>query len=212
MPKPASIILDISRTLDPTIAVWPGDTPFSLTPTLSMQTGSSVNLTTLTLSAHTGTHIDAPKHYQPDGQTIETLELVPYWGLAQVMRVTKDAGELTPDDLPDVIRAPRLLLHTNSSARVGSVFDSEIVFPGEAFAAFLGTQGVVLLGTDAPSMDDVNSKALPGHHALLANGVSILEGLQLSDVPDGLYELVALPLKILGGDGSPVRAALRTLE
>jgi len=88
-------------------------------------------------------------------------------------------------------------------------FPETIVYPDPVLADFLGEQGIILYGTDAPSMDALDSKDLPGHHALRHNQISILEGLDLRLAPDGIYELVALPLKIIGGDGSPVRAILR---
>ncbi len=208
------MILDISKTLKPGVAVWPGDTPFELQSVLNIKDGASVNLTTLKLSAHTGTHADAPRHFTEAGSSLEGVDLEPYWGLAQVVTLSKERGALTPEDFAhvDLNLAPRLLVRSGSSARDESVFDEDIVYPSPELADLLRENGVILYGTDAPSVDEVESKTLPGHQALFRNGVAILEGLNLRDAPDGLYELVALPLKIALGDGSPVRAALRTLE
>lgn len=214
------MLIDISRTLNPGIAVWPGDTRFSLQTRWSMAAGSPVNLTTLTLSAHTGTHVDAPFHFDQAGATLDQVALAPYWGLAQVVTIHRATGALAPSDFAhvDIARSPRLLVRSarpaNSarSAYDPSLFMTEIVYPTPALADWLGHQGVVLYGTDAPSMDPVQSKDLPGHHALRRNGIAILEGLDLRAAPDGVYELVALPLKIEGGDGSPVRAVLRMIE
>lgn len=205
------MIIDVSRTLSPAIAVWPGDTPFSLSTNLSLAEGASVNLTTLTLSAHTGSHIDAPYHFQQAGATVEGLSLALYWGLAQVVTVSQQEGGLLPEAFAgyDLSRAPRLLVSSACSEMDPGVFPSAFVYPTPELAAFLGEQGVILYGTDAPSMDAEDSKTLAGHHALAAHGIAILEGLDLSRAADGLYELAALPLKIAGGDGSPVRAALR---
>jgi arylformamidase len=205
-------LIDISRKLEPTLAVWPGDTPFERRSVLSMAAGASVNLSTLTLSSHTGTHVDAPFHVARAGPTLETLPLEPYWGPAQVVTVHKDAGPLYPTDLEHVnlALAPRLLVRSPAGDAPHDVFLRQIVYPSPALAEALGRAGIVLYGTDAASMDAVDSKELPGHHALLAAGVAILEGLDLRGAPDGVYELVALPLKIVGGDGSPVRAVLRT--
>lgn len=207
------MIIDISRTLSPAIAVWPGDTPFSIQTTLSLSAGESVNVTTLTLSAHTGTHIDAPYHFQQEGRTVEALPLDIYWGPAQVVTIQQQEGALLPGAFAgyDLTRAPRLLVRTPSSEKDPREFSRAYVYPSPELATYLQEQGVILYGCDAPSMDSVESKTLPGHHALQANGIAILESLDLSRVEDGLYELVALPLKIAGGDGSPVRAALRTL-
>lgn len=195
------------------MAVWPGDTPFNLQTQLRLADGHSVNLTTITMSAHTGSHADAPYHFAADGATLEALDLGVYWGKAQVVTVHKAAGPLEPADFAayDLALAPRLLVRTGAAAVPHTQFPETFVHPSPALAEFLGRQGVILYGTDAPSMDAVDSKDLPGHHALRRNGVAILEGLDLSAAVDGVYELVALPLKIVGGDGSPVRAALRVL-
>jgi len=207
-------IVDISRTLSAEIAVWPGDTPFQMRTTMARAEGASVNLTTLTLSAHTGSHVDAPYHYADEGATLEAVSLDPFWGAAQVVTVQKESGALTPDDFADydLRRAPRLLVHSPASELGPARFPERYVHPDPELAAFLGERGVILYGTDAPSMDAVDSKRLPGHNALDQQGIAILEGLDLSQTADGLYELVALPLKIAGGDGSPVRAALRPIQ
>jgi arylformamidase len=206
-------LIDISRTLQPALAVWPGDTPFQRVPVLEMAQGASVNLSTLTLSAHTGTHVDAPFHFQPAGTTLARVPLAAYWGLAQVVTVSKPHGPLRPEDFAhvDLACAPRLLVHSGGSDLPHDLFPPQFVYPSPELAAALGRAGIVLYGADTPSMDHAESKELPGHNALLAAGIAILEGLDLRGVPDGVYELSALPLKIDGGDGSPVRAVLRTL-
>jgi arylformamidase len=206
-------IIDISRTLQPDIAVWPDDTPFELTVILERRHGAAVNLTTLTLSAHTGSHVDAPHHFSDEATTIEELDLRPYWGPARVVTVRKRAGPLVPADFNhvDLSDTERLLVHSEVSALDPTVFPQEYVYPSPELADFLGGLGVVLYGSDSPSMDAVDSKTLAGHNALLRNNIAILEGLELGRAPDGLYELAALPLKIAGGDGSPVRAVLRSL-
>lgn len=207
------MIIDISRMLSREIAVWPGDTPFSITTNLSLAEGASVNLTTLRLSAHTGSHVDAPSHFLQEGTTMEALPLAPFWGPAHVVTVNQEEGGLLPEAFAayDLRRAPRLLVRSPASALDPRIFPPAFVYPTAALAAFLQQQGIVLYGTDAPSMDAEDSKDLAGHHALAKHGISILEGLDLSQAEDGVYELAALPLKIAGGDGSPVRAALRRL-
>jgi arylformamidase len=205
-------LIDISRKLEPALAVWPGDTPFERRTMLAMADGATVNLSTLTLSSHTGTHVDAPFHVQQNGTTIEQLALDAYWGPAQVVTVHMSAGPLKPEDFDhvDLGRAPRLLVRSPGSSVPHDLFPEQFVYPAPELAQVLGRAGVVLYGADTPSMDHADSKDLPGHNALLAAGIAILEGLDLRMAPDGLYELVALPLKIAGGDGSPVRAVLRT--
>lgn len=205
-------LIDITRTLNPQIAVWPGDTPFQIARALNLADGASVNLTTLTLSAHTGSHADAPRHFSDAGLALADLPLEPFWGPAQVVTVHK-TGPLEPADFAgyDLGRAPRLLVRTPVGALDPMQFPAAYAYPSPALADLLGRLGIVLFGSDCPSMDAVDSTALPGHHALWRAGVAILEGLDLTAAPDGLYELAALPLKIAGGDGSPVRAVLRTV-
>ena len=127
--------------------------------------------------------------------------------------MARTAGELTPADFAHVnlAAAPRLLVRSAASSQDPTVFPIEIVYPGPALIAHLAAHGILLYGADAPSMDAIDSKTLPGHHALRQHGIAILEGLDLRAAPDGCYELAALPLKIAGGDGSPVRAVLRPL-
>ena len=206
-------LIYISRTLEPSLAVWPGDTLFDRRVQLAMREGASVNLSTLTLSAHTGAHVDAPFHVQRDGLTVERLALEPYWGPAQVVTVRKFAGPLTAEDIQhvDLALAPRLLVRSGGSSAPHNLFPAQFVYPSPSLAGVLARAGIILYGADTPSMDDADSKELPGHHALLDAGIAILEGLDLRLAPDGVYELAALPLKIAGGDGSPVRAVLRTL-
>ena len=207
-------IFDITRPITPSLAVWPGDTPFSVQSVLDMRRGDSVNLTTVTLSSHTGTHADAPYHFLVDGSTIDEVPLAAYVGPATLVTVDKAEGPLTPADFPnlDWSRVERLLVHSTASAKPLTEFPTDIVYPSPELADWLGRHNIVLFGSDAPSMDDVNSKSLPGHNALRRNSIAILEGLLLTDVPDGEYELIALPLKLQGVDGSPVRAILRTFE
>jgi arylformamidase len=204
-------LIDISRELNAAIAVWPGDTPFQLTNNLRRVDGAAVNLTSLTLSAHTGSHADAPRHFSDDPTGMAELDLRPYWGPAQVVTVNKPDGPLYPADFAHVnLRGvERLLIHSAASHLDPTIFAAKFVYPTPELADFLGQLGVILWGTDAPSVDPESSKTLDGHNALLRNNIAILEGLLLADVADGRYELVALPLKITGGDGSPVRAALR---
>ncbi len=204
-------IFDISRPLSPTLAVWPGDTPFSAQVISDISEGASVNLTTLTFSSHLGSHTDAPYHFVDNDLTIAELPLTPYLGPATVVTVQRESGPLTPADFPGLAwdKVERLLVHSAASAMPLDQFPTQFVYPSPELADFMAGQGIVLFGSDAPSMDDMNSETLPGHHALRRNNIAILEGLLLTGVPDGTYELIALPLKITGGDGSPVRAILR---
>jgi arylformamidase len=207
-------VIDISRTLKPGTAVWPGDTNYLLRKLLKIDAGDSVNLTTMQMSAHTGSHIDAPLHFSDGGQSIETLDLAVFWGKAQVVTVDNQGGPLNANDFADydLSLAPRVLVHSSAGSLDQSIFPSEFVYPTPELANMLGEQGIILYGTDTPSVDPEDSKVLEGHKALNRNGIDILEWLDLGQAADGIYEMVALPLKIAGGDGSPVRAALRVIS
>lgn len=205
-------IYDISPLIHPGIAVWPGDSPFSRREVLQVRRGDSVNLSTVQLSLHTGSHADAPYHVGDDGQSIEEMDLEAYVGRARLVSLNvngliqeKDVAPLLSDALE------RLLIRCNPDADPDHFPSSFVYFAPEA-AARIGSAGVKLVGTDAPSVDPVDSKDLPAHHAFFRFRMAILENLYLQAVPDGDYELIALPLKIAGGDGSPVRAILRTAE
>ena len=206
--------IDISRELKIGMAVWPGDTAYHLEQTMALGQGDSVNLTTLTLSAHSGSHIDAPFHFAAGGSAVDELELTPYWGKAQVVTIDKQSGPLFPDDFSvyNLDLAPRLLVRSPESNRDPDVFPDHFVYPSPELAGYLGRQGIILYGTEAPSMDPADSKTLQGHQAMKRHQIAILEWLDLSQAADGLYELVALPLKIVGGDGSPVRAVLKRIS
>ena len=206
--------IDISRELKAGMAVWPGDTAYSLEQTMALGQGDSVNLTTLTMSAHSGSHIDAPHHFAAGGSAVDQLQLIPYWGMAQVVTIDKQRGPLFPDDFSgyDLSLARRLLVRSPDSNRDPDLFPDHFVYPSPELAGYLGQVGIILYGTEAPSMDPADSKTLQGHQALNRYQIAILEWLDLSLAADGLYELAALPLKIAGGDGSPVRAVLKRIS
>jgi arylformamidase len=207
-------IINISKKISENTAVWPGDSAVQIETVESIKSGGIVNLTTLKLSAHTASHADAPYHVVDQGKTIDQVDLHPYWGPAQVVTVRKKEGPLLPEDFKeyDLSLAPRLLVRTPVSELSYDNFPEKICYPSPKFANFLKNSGIILYGTDAPSMDAIDSQDLPGHQAVIKNQIAILEGLDLTLAKDGLYELSALPLNIVGGDGSPVRAALRPLR
>lgn len=206
-------LYDISRTIAPALAVWPGDTPFSFEHMLRTEQGASVNLTTLTLSAHTGSHADAPYHVTADGAHPDALPLERYIGPAHVVTISRERGGIVPDDLAghDLSGLQRLLIHTWVSDLPDDRWPDDFPYPTVELADWLAAQGAALLGLDCPSVDRFDSTDLPVHHRLLAHGIATLETLRLAGVPDGVYELIALPLKLAGVCGSPVRAVLRAL-
>ena len=207
------MLYDITRTITPEIAVWPGDTPYSSKLVMARTAGESVNVTTLTLSAHTGTHADAPYHFADDGQRAGQVALEPYVGLARVISLDKTGG-LLPADLAerDLTGVERVLFHTPASDVADEQWPDEIAHMTVEMADHFAALGVLLVGLDSPSMDALDDAQLPAHNALRKHGIAILEGLALKGVPDGDYELIALPLKLADSDASPVRAILRTLE
>jgi len=207
------MIYDITRRVTPKTAVWPGDTPFGFDLLTSIAGGGSVNLTTLHMSAHTGTHADAYWHFENDGAHPAEMPLEAYIGPAQVVTLTREDGGITPDDLRDleIAQATRVLFHTPVSDLPDHVWPTRFPYLTIELIDMLAAQGVRLIGLDSPSVDAFHSKDLTCHHRLRARGIVNLESLQLSGVPDEVYELVALPLKLDGVCGSPVRAILREI-
>jgi arylformamidase len=205
------LIYDISPPISANLGVWPGDTPVYRETLQNLETGDNLTLSTLHSTVHAGAHADAPSHYGQGAPAIHERPLDLYIGTCQVFHVAARRGSLiAPDDLPNRALAPRLLVATGT-------FPDPNRF-NEDFAAFspelvdrLHHQGVRLIGIDTPSVDPFASTDLPVHQRCLAHDMGILEGLVLAGVPEGLYELMALPLKLVGFDASPVRAVLRTI-
>ncbi|MDV2581314.1 arylformamidase [Alkalibacillus haloalkaliphilus] len=204
------MIIDISRTLNQDTPTWPGDTPFSYELSWSKEETGSVNVGQLTTSCHTATHIDAPYHFNDSGLTVEQLPLDLYVGDVLVIDVSTK-GRISPDDLKlvDLSNVRRVILKT-SAWKDPSYFPTEIPILDPSLGEFLRENGVELIGVDLPSVDPLESKTLDAHHAFEKNSIHILEGLNLEGVEPGEYRLTALPLKIEGADGSPVRAILET--
>jgi arylformamidase len=203
------MIYDITRRVTSTLPVWPGDTPFQVQHVLRKADGAAVNLTTLTTTAHLGTHADAYYHFQETGITIADMPLEAYIGPARVVTVQKQAGPLLPEDVPAAAGAERLLIHSPVSD-LDEVWPEHFPYLSVALIDWLAEQGTRLIGVDSPSVDAFDSQELPCHHALQRRGMVNLETLYLRAVPDGEYELIALPLRLEGACGSPVRAVLRT--
>jgi arylformamidase len=208
------MLYDITRTVRPTLAVWPGDASYQVETALSLDQGNSVNLTTLTLSPHTGTHADAYFHYERDGEHPAGMPLDAYIGAARVVTVTTRGGALLPEDFTSgqLDGIERLLIHSHVSDMPDEVFPTEFPYLSVELIGELAKRGVKLIGLDSPSVDAFNSQELPCHHALRRSGMVNLETLLLRGVPDGDYDLTALPLKLDFACGSPVRAILRRLE
>jgi arylformamidase len=205
-------LFDITLTLRDALPCWPGDTPFRFALAWSKAEGATVNVGQVSTSIHIGTHVDAPFHFDDEGATIDALNLDPFLGPVLVVDV-RGRAVIRIEDLNgfDLSSTPRLLLRTDGWLD-HSRFPESIPVLDEGVPSYLKDQGVILLGLDVPSVDAIDSKDLPIHHALGSFGIAILESVDLTRVEPGVYELIALPLKIGGGDGSPVRAILREFE
>jgi arylformamidase len=203
-------IYDISQTLCSGIAIWPGDPDFRYRKTMSIADGKSSNVSAIDMCVHTGTHVDAPLHLDDAGCDIACASLDRFIGPARVLAISAEksirAADLSGLDWTNV---ERVLFKTRSSSLPGQRFDENYVYLEEDAAGFLAEKGILLVGTDAPSVDDFAGTDLPSHRILLQHGIVILEGARLEHVPSGDYELACLPLKLAGSDGSPVRAILR---
>ncbi len=203
-------IWDISPPVDERAAVFPGDTAYSQRLHFSLTPGCPVNVNSITLSPHTGAHADAPMHYVNGGTAAGALDLTPYLGPCRVIYCI-DCGPLVlPEHIAHALTdlPPRVLLRT---ARVASQSWASFTAIAPETLALLATKNVALVGIDTPSVDLGDSQALPSHHQLRSNNMRNLECLVLDEVPEGDYELIALPLKLMRADASPVRAILREL-
>ncbi|MGB3739471.1 MAG: arylformamidase [Pontixanthobacter sp.] len=203
-------IWDISQTLRPGLPVWPGDTDFAFVRTWKMEDGSPVNVGAMTMSTHSGTHADAPLHYGADADDIAHVSLDPYIGECLVVDARGVSGEVDVADLPHIESADRVLFRTYDAFPHDAWRTDFLPIAAETIG-WLAVQGVMLIGTDAPSVDPQESKTIAAHKAVLEHDMRILEGLVLDDVPAGRYELIAMPLKIAGGDAGLCRAILREL-
>jgi len=201
-------IIDISQPVGTLTAVWPGDQPFEVGWTMRRADGHSVNVAALTMSVHTGTHVDGPFHFEDDGGRPAELDLEAFIGPALVIDAVgvEELSENVLDGV-DIGLAGRILFRTREHVDA-STFPSPFAAISPALAHRLGRAGIRLVGTDAPSVDPVDSKSLDAHRILAANGVAILENLVLAGVAAGHYTLVALPLRLVDADSSPVRAVL----
>ena len=202
---------DLSPTIRPRLKVWPGDTPVSREILLDLEQGDPITLSTLRATVHLGSHVDGPNHYGRGAPGVDHWPIERFVGPCRVVRVLAKPGALIgPKQVPGPINAPRLILATGTDADP-EVFREDFAAIDPALVDHLHEQGVQLVGIDTPSVDPFPSKDLPAHRRFLAHGMAILEGLVLDGVPEGLYELIALPLRLEGFDASPVRAVLRTL-
>jgi len=211
---PAAGWLDVSIPLEPGITVWPGDPVLEQERVASLAAGDGADVTRIAMCVHTGTHIDAPRHYLAGGAGVERLPLDAVIGAATVV----DAGDRGVMDAELLERASipaggRVLLRTRNSRRRWwrEPFSDDFVALSEAAAVLLAERRVRLVGVDGPSVGAPDESGHQVHRRLLAAGVWLLEGLDLSGAAAGRYELCCLPLRLVAADGAPARAVLRPL-
>ena len=227
-----SRIIDISQPVSTSTACFPGDVPFSKKVTLSFEDSQVINLTAFTMSPHVGTHADAPVHIKgklkgeldspvnneaidaASDTTVGDMTLKPFLGRTYVMDLAPHSGPIGGDvileqleDLVNDDQIQRVLFKTRAVSQP-HLFENNYSYIGEDTAEKLGELGFLLTGLDTPSVDHIESKDLATHHILDRYKLSWLENLDLSQVEEGIYELIALPLKFTELEASPVRAVL----
>lgn len=208
------MIYDISAPISEETAVWPGDTPFKRSIDMNIELGGNLTTSHIETTLHIGTHADAPSHYCAAGKSIDEIPLESYIGPCQLIDVSplQEPFTITPSFVENLqIKAPRVLFKTNTFPNTCywqtkfAHFDKEVI-------DILSRYGVKLIGIDTPSVDEFHSKSLEVHKKFLEYNMFNLEGLQLTSVPEGIYTLIALPLKLIKADASPVRAILKTID
>jgi arylformamidase len=205
------VIYDITPSITPKLAVWPGDTPASREVLCDIARDDNITLSTLRATVHLGAHADGPNHYGKDAQSIDERSLDYYLGPCQVIRVkVARATRILPSMVRAELTTPRVLFATETYPDPQD-WNSDFAALSVELIDLLHDRGVITVGIDTPSVDLFESKDLPAHKAILRHNMAILEGLVLKDVPEGMYELIALPLSLAGFDASPVRAILRSM-
>ncbi len=205
-------IYDISLAISESLVVWPGDPPVHITQPRHIDRGDRATVSRLEMSAHTGTHVDAPAHFIQGGTGVDALDLDTLVGLALVAEA-RDVEALTADVLAELaipLGTERVLFRTRNSnlwAQGEREFHEDFVAITEDGARWLIERGIRLVGVDYLSVGPF-SALVPTHEMLLQAGIVLVEGLNLSGIRPGMYQLVCLPLKIVGGDGAPARAIL----
>jgi arylformamidase len=206
--------IDISVPVRNGMVHWPGDPPFQIERALDQAKGDAATVSKMTLGVHTGTHMDAPLHFIQGARTIDQMPLDATIGRARVIPI-HDAKSIKREELiPHAITAgERILFKTTNSAQAwnSDQFDENFVFISQDAARYLAECRVGCVGVDYLSVGGFRQDGLETHQALLSAGIWVIEGLNLNGVEPGEYELVCLPLKLSGAEGSPARAVLRTI-
>lgn len=211
-------IFDVSVPLSSTTPTYPGDPTIEISQFFSLSNGDPANVSLIHFGAHSGTHVDAPAHFIEGGARVESLALDVLLGTVQVIEVPEAVQTIHADFIDEHCAASseRIFFKTRNSGfwKTGHRgFRSDYTSLDANAARKLVNLRVKLVGIDYLSIEKFGSETFETHHALLAHGVVIVEGLNLSEVPAGMYELICLPLKLAdgSGDGAPARVVLRTL-
>jgi arylformamidase len=204
-------LIDVSVPLDANLPTYPGNTPFAVEAIQRIAQGNHANLSSLHLSAHSGTHVDAPRHFFDAGAGVDALPLEILCGRTRVIEVTSrkavEAEDLAASDLSEDVR---LLIKTHNSRLWGTAeFQKEYVGVSESGAKYLVEHGIKVVGVDYLSVEPFKTPGAPTHHTLLGGGTIVIEGLNLRDVEPGVYDMLCLPLRVVGADGAPARVVLR---
>ena len=206
--------IDISVPLKDAMVHWPSNPPVSIKRVKAIEQGDTANLSVISMGTHSGTHVDAPIHFIKQGQGIDDIPIDTLIGRARVIEI-RDPESIKPEELAGyrIRRGERILLKTENSSHVWQKdeFVEDFVFVSDAASDFLVDRGVRLIGVDYLSVGSFKHGGSYVHKTLLSGGVWTIEGLNLSNVTPGNYDLICLPLRIVGGDGAPARAILRPL-
>ena len=203
---------DISPPVHAGAPVFPGDTPYQQQWAATIGPGCPVNVSEIRLSPHVGAHADAPLHYDPAGATIGDVDLTPFLGTCRVIHAIGCGPLIEWAHLSHALEGlpPRVLVRTYERMPVDR-WDGALAAYAPETIERLAALGVTLVGIDTASIDPADSKTLDSHQVIRRLDLRVLENLVLDDVPEGDYELIALPLKLVSADASPVRAVLRQL-
>ncbi len=202
---------DVTVPLSAAVPVFPGDPRFHLEFTHRIADGQPYNVARITMGAHSGTHVDAPYHFLADGGTVDELPLEMLMGKCRVIEIrARERIERADLEAQDLRNDLRVLLKTRMSGQLRArEFQEDFVYLAPDAAQYLVQAGIKLIGIDYLSVEKFGSEDFAAHHALLGAGVVIIEGLDLSEVEPGEYDMTCLPLRLVGADGSPARVVLK---
>lgn len=204
--------IDISVPIRDGMVHWPGDSPVSIKRVEDIEKGATANLSAIYMGAHSGTHVDAPIHFLKQGQGVDNIPIDTLVGRARVIEI-RDPESIKSEELARhrIRRSERILFKTRNSSEAWQKgkFSEDFVFISDAAADFLVDRGVLLIGVDYLSVGSFKHSGSYVHRTLLGGGIGIIEGLNLLNVTSGKYDLICLPLRIIGGDGAPARAIIR---